>query len=126
MNRAQRRAAAKGVPSYKRGRTTAELLNAMAKNGITAADYKKAYEDGYKQGVEDAGRMGCRSIYAAILIVLHEEHGFGKKRLINVLRKIDEKVQTCLAHLELIDEAFEKTGVELDFDQPIDRVAEKE
>lgn len=63
MNRAQRRAAAKGVPSYKRGRTAAELLNAMAKNGITAADYKKAYE---------------------------------------------------------------KTGVELDFDQPIDRVAEKE
>lgn len=39
MNRAQHRAAEKGVPSYKRGRTAAEPLNAMAKNGITAADY---------------------------------------------------------------------------------------
>lgn len=84
--------------------------------------YKEGYENGYRQATHDAGRLAYRSIYGAIILSLHEQFGFGKQRLYKVLAGADQRVLEAIHHQELVDEAFEKTGLQLNFDAPFDRI----
>lgn len=126
MNRAERRAARKAAPAYRRGKTAEETLAAFAKRGISFDDLKKANEEGLQQGIREGGQLAYRSIYGALCTVLHENYGFGKKRLYEVLRQTDQKILESLNHVELIEEAWEKTGLQINFDKPFDRIEEVE
>lgn len=55
MNRAQRRAAQRQVPGYKRHMTDEERLRAVYKNGITADDL----EDSYREGCATHAATAC-------------------------------------------------------------------
>ena len=68
MNRAQRRAAQRQVPGYKRHMTDEERLRAVYKNGITADDL----DDAYREGWRDACRYSMRVCYAAAVLALRE------------------------------------------------------
>ena len=124
MNRADRRKAQRELPKWQRNRTPDEILNGFAKQGISMQDLKRAYDDGYQVGQREASQMAYRSIYGAICTVLHDEFGFGKKRLYRTLSKVDQRIIESLTNLELIEEAWKKTGLQLCFDKPFDRVEE--
>lgn len=122
-NRAQRRAAQRNQPAYKR-MSHDQLMNAIAKNGLTVDDLKRCKQEGYQQGVESAV-MTC---YAAFCLALKEQFGFGRERVLRALKCADEKVVFTLDRYELIDEVFEKIGIKMDFRAalPDDRLQEVE
>ena len=120
MNRAQRRAAQRQVPGYKRHMTDEERLRAVYKNGITADDL----EDSYREGWRDACRYSMRVCYAAAVLALRELEGYHTKRNTRFLRLMDDKVTNALSSDEAIDEAFARAGVRICFNEvmPEERV----
>lgn len=126
MNRAQRRAQNKSTPAWRRGETAESMLARFAQNGITAKDYDDArereYNRGYKEGFAAAAPATYKTIYAAICLAANELHGFGQKRCLDLLLKVDEIVTYSLTSTEAICEVYKKTGLEIAFDEPFDRV----
>lgn len=120
MNRAQRRAAQRNLPAYKR-MSHEQLMNAIAKNGLTVDDLKRCKAEGYQQGVESAV-MQC---YAAFCLALHEQFGFGRERVLRALRAADDKVVFAIDGAEMVDEVFQRFGFKMDFKAGMDRVKEE-
>lgn len=130
MNRAERRAAQKAVPAYRRGQSAEDLIRQMSRNGITPEQYdqhgRKEYERGLHEGYTDGGTESIKMVYAAICLALKELHGWGKKRCYDVLARVDEHVTTHLHSSEAIEEVFREVGLQIDFREPFDRVKEVE
>lgn len=66
------------------------------------------------------------TIYAAVLLALHELYGFGRIRGVRALQKVDELVTEFLTSREAIEKVYEEMGIYLDFTDGIDRVKEKD
>lgn len=130
MNRAERRAAQKAVPAYRRGQSAEDLIRQMSRNGITPEQYdqhgRKEYERGLHEGYTDGGTESIKMVYAAICLALKELHGWGKKRCYDVLARVDEHVTNHLHSSEAIEEVFREVGLQIDFREPFDRVKEVE
>lgn len=120
-NRAQRRAAQRNQPSYKRMSVEARAA-ALVKNGITMEDLKEAREQGYKMGIEGTISM-C---YAAFCLALKEQFDFNREQALRALKAADEKIVMELDSTDLIDEVLEKFNVQLEFRSALDRVQEIE
>jgi hypothetical protein len=121
VNRADRRAAKKRTPAYLRI-TPEDAKKRFIQNGITEKDLAENYElgriDGYKQGSNNAA---C-SIYAAIALAANKLYGFGGKRCKDLIYAVDQLVQYAITTKELTDEVFERFGIDLDPDDPIERI----
>lgn len=128
MNRAQRRAAAKQIPAYKRGLTAEQRVERFYKNGITIDDLQKSHDDGFTQGWKEACGFCMRVCYAASVRSLHQLEGYGTKRNIRFLRMMDEFVTGSMSSDEAIEAAFEEAGVRINFLETFteDRVQEAE
>lgn len=119
MNRAERRKAAKAVPAYRRGMTGEALIQQMSKNGITVEqydnareeEYNKGYMEGLKQGREDAA-MQC---YAACALAMKQVLRFGKKRILRILRAMDDHVMYSFDGSESIEKVWEDCGIQMVF-----------
>lgn len=125
MNRQQRRAANKAKPAYLR-ESPQDLVKKMVKNGISVEDLEKNYNIGFKDGFKMAGEPIVKGCFAAICLVLHEMHGFGRKRCCDVLNAVDRHMMYTLTSDEAIQEVWEKIGLHIDFGEPFDRIQEKE
>lgn len=95
-------------------------------NGITEQDLDDAREEGRQEGFKQAALPIIKCCYAGIILALHDEFGFGENRCFRAIKAVDEKIMWALNHSELCDEVLEKTGLELDLDEPFDRVTKKE
>ena len=97
---------------------------ALIRNGITPEDvqreYDKGRDEGFSAGVAATGKL----TYAAIGIALHDLHGFGHKRILRVLQEVDRHVQMDFSSLDAAEELLEKTGIRLNWSDPIERVQE--
>lgn len=124
MNRAQRRAQQRATPGYLRG-SREQKVKALLKNGITPEDLEKEYETGFKEGFKAAAPATFKAVYAAVCMALHDLHGFGHDRCAKVLMAVDDHVAHCLTSEELIEEAWEKIGLYLNFDEPFDRIEDR-
>lgn len=96
----------------------------IEQNGITIADLEKEFNKGYSAGFSAAAEPTYRTMMASICLVLKELHGFGKKRIKDVLAAVDNKVIYSLTSSELVDEVFDSIGLKLLFSEPFDRVQE--
>lgn len=121
MNRQQRRAQQRATPGYLRG-TKEQKIKALLKNGITPEDLEREYQKGFEAGFKAGAPMTFKSIYAAVCMALHDLHGFGHDRCAKVLMAVDEHVANSLTSQELIEEAWRKIGLYLNFDEPFDRI----
>ena len=101
-------------------------VSRIEQNGITIADLEKEYDKGYSAGFNAAAEPTYKTMMAAICLALKEIHGWGKKRIKDVLAAVDDKVIFSLTSSELVDEVFETVGLQLLFGEPFDRVKEKE
>lgn len=102
--------------------TIPERKSLLYRNGITEKDLQKAYD----QGRKDADRVNqdfCfRTVYAAFLITMIDKHGMDRDEAVALLREIDNQVVVCVDHSDLTQEAYERTGLELCWDDPIERI----
>lgn len=129
MNRQQRRAKARNDKKFlmEVAATSTERKQAMLfRNGITLDDLQDAHKDGWTQGKEDTEQFCFHVIYAAILITMCEKHGWDADDAADLLKEIDRQVVTCIEDQEIVDEAYEKTGIQLSWTDPLERVQEKE
>lgn len=122
MNRAQRRAQAKQIPSYRRGMTKEEKMKALFKNGITSEDLEQEWNRGYRAGLADAGVPVFKQAYAAACLTLHEQFGCGQIRCERFLKAMDEKITMTLTSQEIIDEVFDQIGLRINVKEPFDRI----
>lgn len=94
----------------------------------------KSIEAGVGQQIEDARREGwhqgcqyCMKVcYAAAVLAMSDKEGYRHKRNTDMLRRIDHHVTMTLTSDEIIEEAFRKGGVLIDFREPFtdDRIQE--
>lgn len=99
-------------------------LYKIEKNGITVDDLEKEYQKGYSKGFGDGSEPMYRTMMAAVALALHEKHGFGCKRVIEMLKAIDNKVIFSLTSMELVQEVFDKLGLEIKFGDPFEQIGE--
>ena len=137
MNRKDRRAQERALARENRqAEKRAEMIIARQKartayiakieqNGITVADLEKEYDKGYSAGFNAGAEPTYKSMMAAICLALKELHGFGKKHIKEVLSAVDSKIIYSLTSTDLADEVIDSIGLELVFDDPLERVREK-
>lgn len=81
-------------------------------------------EEVHRQGYEEGWKAACgfcmRVCYAASTMALHDLEGYGAKRNTRFLRSMDGYVTNALTSEEIIDEAFEKAGVAINFRAPFE------
>lgn len=92
------------------------------RNGITEADVQKAYEEGTRDGRKFAEDFAFHTIYAAFLITMIDGHGMDADQAVDMLTEIDKQVVLCVEDAELVEEAYRKTGVELNWDDALERI----
>ena len=133
LNRAQRRRLARleqrdtlEIPEHKKREIAARLeaVERLSRQGISPQDLKQEYDRGFDEGFMSAAMPITKGCYAAVCLALKELYGFGPKRCLNVLRKIDEKLLYTLDGRELIDQVFEDVGLSINFKEPFDRIEE--
>ena len=105
-----------------------EYIQRMERNGITIEDVNRAAQEGYQDGAKIAADNTMRNIYAAIALVMHENYGFGKKRCMDVLRAVDEKVMYAIDSKEMVQQVFDELKIKMTFDgDPLDeRIVDEE
>ena len=81
-------------------------------------------EEVHRQGYEEGWKAACdfcmRVCYAASVMALHDLEGYGTKRNTRFLRKMDGYVTNTLTSEEIIEDAFDKAGVKINFRTPFD------
>lgn len=94
---------------------------ALFRNGVTLADLEAEYKRGFAAARADVEKFCFHTIYAAVLITLRES-GMSQQQAVETLRAIDRQVVACIDDEDITKEAYEKTGIELNWDDPIDRI----
>lgn len=103
--------------------TPVEQLKAQFyRNGITEADVQKAYEQGATDGRMFAEDFAFHTIYAAFLITMIDKHGMDADKAVDMLIEIDKQTVLCVEDTELVDEAYAKTGVQLNWKDAVGRI----
>lgn len=108
----------------------AELSRQQAERKYTEAEVLRCIEagreDGRREGYDAGWQLAAveivKSCYAAIGIVLHEQYGFGQERILRAMKAMDHEVALCIEHRELCDKFYQACGMQLDFDDMMDRV----
>lgn len=126
MNRAQRRAKQKTIPSYKRGMSAEDKIKAFYRNGITVEDLQHSHDEGYEKGWKAACDYCMRVCYASATRALHELEGYSTVRNKRFLYRMDEHVCNTMTSDEAIDAALREAGVAIDFREAFteDRIQE--
>lgn len=103
-------------------------MSRLQRNGITVDDLDRAGQEGFRDGAKVGAENTFKNIYAAIALVMKEKHGFGKKRIKELLNAIDEKVMYALDSKEMVQQVWEEIGLQMSFsgDTFDERVQDKE
>lgn len=86
----------------------------------------KAMANSEKEARNQAVEYCFHSIYAAVLLAAQEVYGFGHKRAWRLLKRVDEIVCTALSSEEVIQEVWERMGLEINFREGVERIREVE
>lgn len=125
-NRAQRRAVARGNRNLINSMTKEAKTAALLRNGITVKDLEDNHRIGFEEGFSQAVKVTTGLTYAAIGIALHDIYKSDSEDIMRVLREVDRHVCNDISSLDAAEELLRKTGIQLDFDDPIERVQEVE
>lgn len=87
---------------------------------------ESAYNMGYNEGMQRGLRFMAKDCYCAALLAMRDIDKYGHKRGLRLLKVMDDIIVTRLTTEELIDKLLEEMRIDFDFDEPFDRVREKE
>lgn len=99
-------------------------IDMLMRNGITPQDLKKEYERGRQDGWQMASEPIIKACYAGIAIALKDEFGFSNDDCYRALKAVDAKTVYCIDNILLADELLRKTGLQMDMDDPFERVVQ--
>ncbi|MBR6030189.1 MAG: hypothetical protein IKP40_13985 [Clostridia bacterium] len=109
----------------KRALSAAETITGLIQQGVTPRQLEEEFTRGYKAGYKAAAMPTSKAAMAAAIIALKEVYGFGPKRCIRFLNVMYERMVTAITDEELVQEAFDQVGVEIDFGDPVEGVRAK-
>lgn len=121
MNRQQRRRLERDAAKVKANpRIVNPDLSINAKLPQSVLDeFVRHYENGKESGWYEGWHAGCgyamKVGFAAAVLAMSEKEGYRNKRNTDMLRRMDHHVLHTLSSDEIIEEAFEKGGVLIDF-----------
>ena len=98
---------------------------ALFRNGITHADVQRETKAAFNHGKRVTEDFVFHTVYAAIVITMVEKHGWSQEDVAQLLRDIDSQVVLCIEDQDLTKEAYEKTGISINWDEPVDRIQEE-
>lgn len=87
---------------------------------------ESAYQMGYNEGMQRGLRFMVKDCYCAALLAMRDISRYGHKRGLRLLKVMDNIIITRLTTEELIDKLMDEMGIVFDFDDPFDRIREKE
>lgn len=96
-------------------RARQEALTRIQRNGITVDDLKQNYDEGFTEGHKQGCEVTFETIFAAVCLALNELHGFGGTRCRRVLNAVHEKVYYCISRKDIIQEVYDRMGLEINF-----------
>ena len=111
MTRQQRRAQERVMKKLRATGDAFRKTNPMA---------EEVHRQGYEEGWKAACDFCMRVCYAASTLALHDLEGYGTKRNTRFLRLMDGYVTNTLTSEEIIDDAFCKDGVAINFRTPFE------
>lgn len=114
MNRADRRRAEREKQNGYSGEIQPWVRDAVAQAIVDKQNRDDAFDA--------ASGPVLRTVYAALILVMTEEYGFDHDQCVDLLRKLEDKTLLCISTQELVDEAFEKTGIRINFGSAINRI----
>lgn len=128
-NRAMRRR----VMRYEQGKYQKELSQMkiqqinerLLQQGIGQQDIDQARREGLNEGRDLAGKIMSMTCYAAAILTLKRHFDFNDEQLFDFLCEMDWNVLTVLDHQEMIQETLDETGIEIKWDECMDRVQRK-
>ena len=95
----------------------------LIKNAVVhAVERQIANKDGYNRGLRVALLPMTQAIYAAAIMVLHDDYGWEKDQMIEFLEKIEDKTALALDNQEIIQEALDRTGIKIKLAEGVDRI----
>lgn len=122
MNRAERRREAREGKKY--GGGYVDMSDAFRKsitNAVQRQHHEKQIRD---EAILTATGPMLKAVYAAVIILMTEKYGFDQKQCLDLLTELEDKTLLALSNEEIVEEAFEKTGIQIDFRNAIDRIEE--
>lgn len=115
MNRAERRRAER---EKDKGYSP---VSPVIRDAVTQAVMNKRNRD---EAVLMASGPVLKSVYAAVITLLSDEYGFDHDQCLDFLEKLEDKTLYCIENQDILDEAFEKTGIRIHFNEGINRIEE--
>lgn len=116
MNRAERRRAER---EKSKGFSP---VSPVIRDAVTRAIIDKRNRD---EAILMASGPILKSVYAAVITLLSDEYGFDHDQCLDFLEKLEDKTLYCIENQDILDEAFEKTGIRIHFNEGINRIEEE-
>ena len=98
--------------------TKDQKIAALIKNGISPADLKTSYDEGYRQGWRQGVDGTYQICFAAVILALRELHNFNQDQLCGVAATMQEHIVHSLTSVEAVQEVYKQTGLILDLLDP--------
>lgn len=114
-NRAQRRAANKAKPAWRR-ESKEDRIRRLIQNGITLEDLENEYKRGYEAGNAQSAEWATKMIYCGFCLALKREFKFGPERALRTLRVADQIILEELTTQDIIDRVARELGIAVRFD----------
>lgn len=94
--------------------------------GITEKELEDAREQGRMYGFRQAAFPIMRGALASAIIVLMEDYGFDKEQCYETIGKMYELMANAISDDDLTEAAFEKAGIDIVMDDPLEPVRQRE
>ena len=118
MNRAMRRAQAREDRKDFYKMDVHDRQAALCKNGITAADLKKSYDEGREDGINSAVMGTMTDMYAAVLLAMLD-NGNCRGQAVSFLNDVGEMLATKIASFDFADRLLDEYGIKVDWEDTI-------
>lgn len=92
------------------------------KNGITPEDLTTSYREGFDEGFAAASPEITKTAYAAIILALRQEFGFGRERCRRALIAVNNHIINTLDSIDAIDKVYKEVGLVLKLNDPLEPV----
>ena len=118
MNRAERRRAEREQQQNGYSQPSTSIRDAVTQAVRDRLIEKRARD---RAILATSGPM-LETVYAAVILIMTEEYGFTHEQCVDLLEKLEDKTLYCFEHQDILQEAFEKTGIIIHFSDAIDRI----
>ena len=125
MNRAERRAESRAMRQeanryaeyvVKRDAAKNAKKAQLERNGITAEDLKKAYEQGRNEFANEITDYAMKMIYCGFALALKREYKFGPERVLRTLKTADQIILEELTTEDIVNRVSKELGIEVRFE----------